>query len=90
MIFFKTRVCFFGSSDLRKALNIFLLSLVFKAISHNLFDSINESNSSVPIAIILGTLILILEYLDLNDFLSKSLFAKAKPLALPPTEPEPI
>ena len=61
--------------------------MTFKAISHKLFFSIKVSNSSVPIAIIFGTLISIFEYLFLKDFLINYLFAKAKPLALPPSDP---
>ena len=63
--------------------DLFLLNAIFQ----RLFVLINTSNSSVPITAILGTRTIVLGYFNPKfAFLSK-LLAKAKPLALPPSDP---
>ena len=47
----------------------------------------NESNSSVPITAILGTLTIVSGYLFSKFAFLSRLFAKASPLALPPSDP---
>jgi hypothetical protein len=59
-----------------------------KAVFHNLFSSMNKSNSSVPITATFGTRHSIVGYSsEIFDSDSK-LFANASPLALPPNEPD--
>ncbi len=46
-----------------------------------------SSNSSVPITAILGTRTIVFGYLDSKSDFLRILFANAKPLALPPSDP---
>ena len=78
----------FESFPFKKAFEIDLSDFFSSnAIFHKSFESINTSNSSVPITATFGTRIEVSGYF-LSSFASLSkLLAKAKPLALPPNEP---
>ena len=58
-----------------------------KATFHNLFSSMNRSNSSVPITATFGIRKSILEYLSFIFASESILFANASPLAFPPKDP---
>ena len=50
----------------------------------------NSSKYSVDMTMLLGMDMLMFSYLSVNECFSMSLFRKARPLALPPSDPSPI